>query len=165
VHQFGGATPRRRPREGAQGQQPEQSSLQALMSLLPMLLLFIVPLISSIFSGSSSPAAGVSWSHDKAEPPLTQERATPKYNLKYFVDPTEIQSYSDAKLEQLDLRVEQDIVRKWTIECENQMAYQQRLFDRAQGFIFQDPVAMKVAKEYEAISCKKLEQVGLRRAR
>src|ERR1700709_2288324 len=65
VHQFGGARPRRRPRDPHAPQEPPATLRSTIMGLLPLLILFVLPLISSFFSGGST-AAGPSMRFDHA---------------------------------------------------------------------------------------------------
>src|SRR3569833_4508606 len=85
VHQFGGARPRRRPREGEQAQ--ETPLLSTIMGLMPILLLFIFPLLSSLFSGSSSQPAMPRMVFDAPEAPYTHGRMAKVTKVKYFITP------------------------------------------------------------------------------
>ncbi|KAH8883433.1 DUF1977-domain-containing protein [Thozetella sp. PMI_491] len=161
VHQFGGARPRARPRAaGANGQQAQEASLTStILGLLPIILLFIFPLLSSIFSGASQPATP-NMVFDHPEPPFTEERTIPDLGVKYFVRPDDIASYSKHKLHQLDKSAGITLVRWLNAKCENERAAQQRLADEAQGWFFQDPDKMELARNYKLDSCKRLRNMG-----
>lgn len=164
VHQFGGARPRRRPRE-AQGPQAEQGfNLQTLLGLLPVLIFFIVPLLTSIFSGESSSASATPrMVYDNPLHPYTEGRATPNLKVNYFVNPADIQSYTKSKLSQMDRTAEVNLVRHLRNECDNEMMYKQRLRDAAQGWFYQDPDKMATAHAYKMPSCERLQTLGVSR--
>ncbi|KAL6901157.1 DnaJ domain-containing protein [Trichoderma evansii] len=162
VHQFGGGRPRARPQQ-AQAGQPEREpfGLQTLLGLLPILLFFILPLISSIFSGGSSTPASVRMVFDQPQAPLTQGRSTPNLNINYFVNPTDIASYSKSKLVQLDKTAEVTFVRKLRSECESEALYKRQLRENAMGWFYQDPEKMAVADAYKMQSCERLQKMGV----
>jgi hypothetical protein len=76
VHQFGGQRPRRRPREANGQEEPAPSGWNSIQQLLPLILLVVIPLLSSLFSGSSSTASGPTFRFDAAVPPHTMQRTT-----------------------------------------------------------------------------------------
>ncbi|KAM0512136.1 hypothetical protein ACHAPE_009186 [Trichoderma viride] len=164
VHQFGGGRPRARPRE-AQGQpEREPFGLQTLLGLLPILLFFILPLISSIFSGgSSSTPATPRMVFDSPQAPYTEGRTTPNLNIKYFVVPADVASYSKSKLSQLDRTAEINLVRHLRNECESELMYKRQLRENAMGWFYQDPEKMAIADAYKLASCERLEKMGVSR--
>ncbi|ERS94948.1 uncharacterized protein SPSK_00291 [Sporothrix schenckii 1099-18] len=172
VHQFGGARPRTRPRQangqaGQAGQTQEQETnlFSTLMGMLPILILFILPLLSSIFTGdgTGSQPAMPQMVFDAPEPPWTLGRRT-KSNVKYFVDPKDkaFAPYKDnaQKLAQLDNYADVTLVRTLRQQCENEMRQRQRLVDEAQGWLFQDADKMQIANSYEMKSCRRLEKMN-----
>lgn len=163
MHQFGGPTPRRRPREaaGGQQQQPESSSLQALLGMLPILIMVILPIITSIFSGGSSTGATPYMVFDNPSEQYTEGRTTPRFDVKYFVNPNDIASYSQSRLNNLDRTAEQTFLRYLRNECEHEMAKKQRLRDEATGWFYQDPERMAAANALRMHSCERLESLGL----
>ncbi|UKZ89683.1 uncharacterized protein TrAFT101_004727 [Trichoderma asperellum] len=165
VHQFGGGVPRARPRE-AQGRQPEREpfGLQTLLGLLPILLFFILPLISSIFSGGSSSTPAIPpMVYDKPQDPYTVGRTTPNLKIKYFVAHSDVASYSGSKLNQLDRTVEINRVRDLRNKCESEALYKRQLRENAMGWFYQDPEKMAVADAYKMPSCERLEKMGVSR--
>ncbi|KFH48401.1 putative J domain-containing protein-like protein [Hapsidospora chrysogenum ATCC 11550] len=162
VHQFGGARPRRRPRE-AQGQQQEANPLQNLLGLLPILLFFVLPMITSLFSFGDSTPATPQMVFDNPQAPFTHPRTTPNHNVKYFVNPVDISKYSASKLNQLDHTAEVRIVRHLRAECENEIMYKRRLRESAQGWFYQDADRMAAADAYKMPSCERLHSMGVRR--
>ncbi|KAK2774340.1 hypothetical protein FQN52_004281 [Onygenales sp. PD_12] len=161
VHQFGGARPRRRPREAQQQSEAQQTppSMASLAQFLPLLLLFFLPLLSSLFSGSTS--SGPSMRFGSAAPPHTMHRTTPKLKLDYFLNPVEVEDYSARKFHQLDQRVEVDYVSRLRYDCENEVQARDRMIQDAQGWFFPDVEKIKEARSLELRSCKKLNSLKL----
>lgn len=159
VHQFGGGAPRRRPRAAAAGQSEQPADAWSfLRQLLPLFLLFVLPLLSSFFTGSSTPS-GPSYRFDAAVPPHTLHRTTPKLNVNYYVNPVDVEEYSARKFRQLDQRVEVDYVTTLRYECETEVQVRERKMQEAQGWFFPDVEKMKEARAMELKSCRRLEQL------
>ena len=158
VHQFGGPRPRRRPREA---NEPEAvpSAWAMFQQLLPLILLFVLPLLSSLFSSSSSTPSGPSYRFDAAVPPHTMHRMTPKLNIDYFVNPGDVNDYNARKFRQLDQRVEVDYVTKLRYECQNEVNVRERMIQDAQGWFFPDVEKMKAARSLELKSCQRLDSL------
>lgn len=129
-----------------------------LRGLIPLILLFIFPLLSSLFSGSTTPT-GPSYRFDAAVPPHTLQRTTPKLHVNYFVNPRDVEDYSARSFRQLDHRVEVDYVTKLRYECENEVNAQDRLVQEAQGWFFSDVEKIKAARAMELKSCRRLESL------
>lgn len=158
IHQMGGGVPRRRPHNHA-NQEPA-SPLAALQSLLPLLLLFIVPLLSSLFSGSAPTYPSVRY--DNPLPPQTLHHVSSKLKVDYYVNPVEINDYTPSKWKNLDKYVEQRYVQRLSSDCEWQMAQRQRAFQEAQGFWSRDEEKWERATNMGMPACKKLEGWGYR---
>ncbi|KAJ5105459.1 Chaperone protein dnaJ [Penicillium alfredii] len=159
VHQFGGPMPRRRPRTNTDGQpEPALDGWTFLRQLLPLILLFVLPLLSSLFSGPSAPT-GPSYRFDTPAPPHTQHRTTPRLNINYYVNPVDVEDYSARKLRQLDQRVEVDYVSSLRYECENEVQARERKMQEAQGWFFPDVEKMKEARAMELTNCRRLDKL------
>lgn len=155
VHQFGGGNPRRRPHNHENA--GPTSPLETLRSLLPLLLLFILPLLSSLFSGESS--SGPSLRFDSAVPPHTQQRTTPAHKVDYFVNPADVNGYSNRQWSELDKLAERKYVGQLSAECEYERNVQQRLANDAQGFFFVDQTKLDRARRMEKPNCKRLYEL------
>lgn len=158
VHQFGGNVPRQRPANS--GQAENAGGIAALYQLLPLLLLFILPLISSLFSSSSS---GPSVRFDTAVPPRTMHRVTPRYKIDYFIDPREVEGWSSSQFYKLDNRAEVDYINHLQYGCENESERKRQAIDDARGFFFTNEEALRRARGMQMPSCERLD--GLRRMR
>lgn len=153
VHQFGGDRPRRRP-HNHENQQPA-SVLQALQGLLPLLLLFVLPLLSSLFGGSTP--SGPSIRLDGARPPHTEMHTSSKARVPYWVNPVEVKDFSSRQWRSLDDEAERKYIYVLQAECESEQVHRQRLAQEAQGFFFTDQSKLDQARRMEMPSCRKLE--------
>jgi len=160
VHQMGGGVPRRRPANSGQAEQ-NPSGLAALYQLLPLLLLFILPLLSSIFSGSGS--TGPSMRFDAAVKPHTMHRKTPNYKIDYFINPGEVDGWSAKKFHSLDTRAELDYVSNLQYQCEVETSRKRQAIQDATGFFFTDERMLRAAREMQMPGCERLDQLRIRR--
>ncbi|PFH62140.1 hypothetical protein XA68_14979 [Ophiocordyceps unilateralis] len=163
VHQFAGARPRRRPRDAEPGEAQQQAgNLQTLISLLPIFIFFLLPLISSLFSGSSS-SQTPHMVYDYPQHPYTQGRVTPSLRVNYFVDPADVASFSNSKLTQLDRTAEINLIRRLRYECDNEIASKQQMRQDAVGWFYQDADKMAQADAFEMPSCERMRSLGISR--
>ncbi|KAF2845773.1 DnaJ-domain-containing protein [Plenodomus tracheiphilus IPT5] len=162
VHQFGGGRPRRRPGTAQPPNSEAQSASSAFANLLPLLFLFILPLLSSLFSGNSTTATGPSVSFDAPRPPQTYERVSSRLKIHYFVNPAEIQEFNPKKWRKLDENAEQQYVHSLNVRCKNEQYAQRRAMEDAQGWFGVDAVAMDAARKMELMNCRRLEKLGIR---
>lgn len=155
VHQFGGGNPRRRP-HNHENVGPT-SPVETLRSLLPLLLLFILPLLSSLFSGSGS--SGPSLRFDAAVPPHTQPHTSSNLGVDYFVNPADVHSYNARQWKDLDSVAEKKYIGQLNVECEWETNRRQRLANEAQGFFFTDQIKMDKARRMEMPNCRRLNEL------
>lgn len=160
VHRMGGATPRRRPRD-ASAETPS-NGLSALVQLLPLLLLFILPLLSSLFSGQTS-SSGPQVRYDAPVPPHTMHRVTPRYKVDYFVNPAEIQGLTSRQLSSLDQRAEVEYVSSLKYQCDNEVHRKRQEINDATGFFFTDEERLRRAKNMPMPGCQRLDELKISR--
>lgn len=158
VHQMGGGVPRRRPHNHA-NQQPA-SPLAALQSLLPLLLLFIIPLLSSLFSGGAPTYP--SYRHDSPLNPHTFKHTSARLKVDYWTNPQDTQDYSRKKWSELDSHVEGKYLQKLGTECEWEQNLKNRARQEAQGFWSRDQVKWERAEAMTTPACDKLHAWGYR---
>jgi DnaJ family protein B protein 12 len=154
VHQFGGARPRRRPREAGA---PEQTNI---LGLLPLLIIILLPLLNSLFFGGDSTPSGPQVRFNNPDPPYTLHRTTKNLKVDYYVNPKDVEDLSRSKLSQLDNRAEVTYVQQLKVECEKELDHRQRLVNDAQGWFYQDADKINYARGLPLHSCKKLESMG-----
>lgn len=159
VHQFGGGRPRGRPRDANQASDDRpQSAMSAITNLLPLLILFVLPLLSTIFSSPTSP--GPSFVFDSPKEPYTRQRTTPQHKVNYYINPKDVEDYTNWKLNELDRRAESKYVSDLTYECQAERRQKTRMIVGAQGWFFQDLDKMREARDLEMRNCKRLEELG-----
>ncbi len=158
VHRMGGGMPRRRPRTG---DEPPQSGLTALTQLLPLLLLFILPLLSSLFSGGAS--SGPSVRYDSPVPPMTMHRITPKYKIDYWVNPVEVEGWKSNKMYGLDQRAEVDYVTHLKYQCEGESQRKRQEIQDSTGFFFTDEERLRRARAMPMPGCRRLDELRISR--
>jgi len=164
VHQFGGARPRRRPRDPNAPEDPPASLRSTIMGLLPLLILFIVPLLSSIFASGGTAPSGPSMRFDGPIPPHTQHRLTSRMKVDYYVNPSDVEHYTPHKFAQLDKKAEVSFVQQLRLGCEEEMEHKQRLVHEAQGWFYQDMDKIQQARDMDMRNCKKLDSMGMGRS-
>ncbi len=159
VHQFGGDRPRRRPHNHDDAARPNASPLEALRSLLPLLLLFLLPLLSSLFSGATSGSRGPGIRVDGSHPPHTLAHTSNRLNVQYWVNPAEVSDYTTKKWRDLDKVAEGRYVGQLNSECDWELSQRQRLANEAQGFFFTDQAMLQRARKMDMPSCRKLGEL------
>lgn len=162
VHQFGGGQPRRRPRNanGSAEERPPQTTMGALSNLLPLLILFVLPLLSSLFSSAMPSGPSI---HFQPGPPNTLQRTSRNLKVDYYLNPQDVEDYSNRKLNDLDKKAESQYVTQLQYECQIEMRTRNRMFEEAQGWFFQDPDRMREARAFEMRSCRQLDSFGFAR--
>lgn len=160
VHQFGGMGPRRRPRNATGQEDAPPSGLAALTQLLPILLLFILPLLSSLFTGAASSEPDVLFNRS---PPHTLRRTTPRFQVNYYVDPQAVDDYSERKLRQLDQKAEVKYVNTLKYDCQVEHSERNRMLEEAQGWFSTDESKVRQARAMPMKSCNRLNELGVSR--
>ncbi|KIX08123.1 uncharacterized protein Z518_02779 [Rhinocladiella mackenziei CBS 650.93] len=159
VHRMGGPTPRRRPREANAESTP--SGLSALTQLLPLLLLFILPLLSSLFSGTTPSGPQVRF--DSPVPPHTMHRVTPRYKIDYFINPAEVDGWKARQFSSLDQRAEVDYVSTLRYQCETEVQRKRQEINDATGFFYTDEKRLKRARNMPMPGCQRLDELKVSR--
>ncbi|TID15587.1 DUF1977-domain-containing protein [Venturia nashicola] len=154
VNQFGGARPRRRP---ATGDEPPQTAGSILTSLLPLILLFVFPLLSSIFSGSTP--SGPNMRFESPVSPHTQKHVSYNLRVPYYVNPTEVTGYTKKQWQVLDRTAETRYMHHLDSRCSVEQQTRSQMMQDAQGWFFQDNVAMERARTMKMPYCTKLNNL------
>lgn len=162
IHQFGGPRVRRRPAAaGGPPGEEEPSLLRTITQLLPLIVLFILPLLSSLWSESTSGLASGPSFKFQYSPPHTMLRTTPKYKIPYYVNPKDISDASSKKLHHLDQKVEVRFVNELSTTCSYEMAAKQKKLEESRGWLFNDPEKERAAREMRLPSCERLRDLGI----
>ena len=158
VHPMGGNRPRARPRDASE---PAPSGLSALTQLLPLLLLFVLPLLSSFFTGSTN--SGPQFRYDSPVPPHTMHRVTPRYKIDYYMNPTEVDGYTSRQFNALDQRAEVDYISTLKFQCENEVQRLRQEINEATGFFFIDENRIQRARNAPMVGCRRLDDLKVSR--
>lgn len=160
VHQFGGGVPRRRPRRAdGDGATPEAGSIMNIVfQLLPLFLLFILPLLSSLFSGSGF--NGPTYRMDHAAQPYTKKLVTPRLKVNYWVNPSEYADLNRRGRSDLEQKVDVKHVSDLRYACTAEQQQQEQLLQEAQGWFSVDERLMNQARNLPMKACKRLREIG-----
>jgi DnaJ homolog subfamily B member 12 len=135
-----------------------------IYQLLPVLLLLAFTIIPALFSSSTPPTPPPSFVFETAKPPYTLQRLTPHHSIPYFLNPSDVASWTSSKLRQLDQKAEVTFVRGLRDQCQMEYdARQQKLAD-AQGWFGQvtDQDAWEAARTMKLENCERLRGMGYR---
>lgn len=124
--------------------------------MLPLLLLLIVPIISTLLSGTSSSPKLPNFNVDEPKPPYTMHHQSARYNVPYYVDPRDVTSFSTREWRRLDDSVESNLMNLLNRGCEMEQRRSQQLYQQAQGWFSVDPVKLDVARRMPAPYCSRL---------
>jgi len=171
VHQFGGGPRMRRrgpptdargPNGERQGAEQEETSVRRiLMNLLPLFVFFLLPLITSLFSGDGTEAArGPSFSV-KQVPPYTLMRQTPEYQIPYWVNPKEVNELGKRDTNNLGKRAEQRIISELSYNCRVEHQAQQQALEESEGWFFVDQEKRSRAYKMAKPSCQRMKDLGI----
>lgn len=166
VHQFGGGRPRRRPGTAQPPGGDETPGLgNALGNLLPLLFLFVLPLLSSLFSGSSSSAPSFTFTPQREF--TCMHKSQGPFAVNYYVANPLCQEYGsnprDKRWKALDTQVENSYVHTLDVRCNTEQYAQSRKMQDAQGWFFVDDEAMAHARNMPMPNCDILAAHGMRR--
>lgn len=164
VHQFGGARPRRRPRDPNAPEEPAPTLQSILTGILPLLLIFVLPLLSSIFSDSESSSRGPTMIFDGPEPPRTMARNSRNYKVEYWVNPADVENFTPRNFQALDQNADIQYVQELRIHCAQEEEARTRVIQEAQGWFYQDVNKLHQARTMEMRNCKRLSELGQRRS-
>lgn len=160
VQTFGGGRPRRPQGQAAQA----QGNSSVFYQILPILILLAITIIPALFGGSSAATPTPSFVFETAQPPYTHQRFTPQHSIPYFLNPSDVTSWSNSKLRQLDQKAEIAFVRGLRDQCQNEFDTRQQKLADAQGWWGQvkDENAWNAARAMRLRSCDRLRGMGYR---
>lgn len=159
VHQMGGGMPRRRPAGSGQTEAQPQG-FAALSQLIPLLLIFVLPLLSSLFTGSGS--SGPSFRYDAPQKPYTMHRVTPTYKVDYFLNPKEVDGYTNRQFNNLDRKAENEFVTSLQYQCEHESQIKRQRINDATGFFFTDENRLRAARAMAMPACERIDTLRRR---
>lgn len=164
---FGGgehpyARQRYQPRSQTRPQQlrqEETSIFDMFKQFLPILLFLLVPLLSSLFSESSS-VPDYSFNRDRT---FNMERKTPKYNIPFYVSEKYIskKQLTKKQLRNFDYKVENVYVQDRRSKCSREQILKNEMMEDAQGWFSTDYDKLKQAENMPMPNCQELRKMSL----
>lgn len=146
----------RRQQQQQQQQQP-QDLYNTIKQLLPLIAVLIVPIISNIFSDSSS---NVQFQLEKSGP-FTQQRVSPRFNIPYYITQKQSKQLNDKISRKLDKEAENYYVGLLKHQCNREQNFKDEKINDAYGWFFYDQDKLDAANAMVLPSCEKLAHLGL----
>jgi DnaJ family protein B protein 12 len=160
VHQFGGGRPRRRPGTAqAAASEPAPSISSTLGSLLPRFFLFLLPLLSSIFGGDSTPK-GPSVVLDGPRGAQTHNILSDNLKVPYWVNKRDIEGLSRKELKQLHKAAETKFIQVTNAKCDTERYKRGQAEQEAYGWFGPDKEKLAAARGMPMPNCKKMREMG-----
>lgn len=160
VHQFGGGRPRRRPGTAQPaGSEPAPSLSSTLSSLLPLLFLFILPLLSSIFGGDSTPK-GPSIVLDGPRGAQTHGQVTDNLKVPYWVNKRDVEGLSRKEIKNLHKTAETKFIQITNARCDTEKYKRSQAEQDAYGWFGPDKDKLAAARSMPMPNCKKMKEMG-----
>ncbi|ABN68033.2 predicted protein [Scheffersomyces stipitis CBS 6054] len=151
---------RTRSQQQASGEVPAQPPLRETLSqLLPVLLILIVPILSALFSDSSS-APEYSFHKSKS---FSVERKTPKFSIPFYVSDSFIEKkkLSGKQLKNFDSKVENLYIQDRRSKCAREQHIKNEMIDDAQGWFYTDQMKLAEAESLPMPNCQALRNLNL----
>ena len=170
---------RQNARRGANGNgtPSELPWSQYIIQFLPLLIILISIIINSLSGGSSSNegynrnvrefSGRVPKYSFEPSGLLSEERTTPKYSLKYYLEKKTIDNFKGRKnpakeLNGLDKFVENQYVDRVSLGCLRERRTKESIIEQAQGIFFNDWERIDQANNMAMPNCERLEELQKR---
>lgn len=95
--------------------------------------------------------------------PWTMHRTTPGYKVDYFLNPKEVDGYTEKKFKSLDRKAEVDYVTTLQYQCERESTIKRNAINDATGFFFTDEAQLRAARAMSMPGCERLDELRVRR--
>ncbi|KAJ4357636.1 Chaperone protein dnaJ [Didymosphaeria variabile] len=160
VHQFGGGQPRRRPGTARPaGSEPAPSIGSTLSSLLPLFFLFLLPLLSSIFGGDSTPK-GPSIVFDGPRGAQTHPLYSENLQVPYWVNKRDLEGLSKKELKNIHKQAESKFIQITNSRCDTEKYKRSQAEQDAYGWFGPDKDKLTKARSMPMPNCKKMKDMG-----
>lgn len=160
VHQFGGGRPRRRPGTAQPpGSEPQPSITSTLSSLLPLFFLFLLPLLSSLFGGDSTPK-GPSIVLDGPRGAQTHGVTSNNLKIPYWVNKRDFEGLSNKELKNLHKVAETKFIQVTNSRCDTEKYKRSQAEQDAYGWFGPDKDKLAAARNMPMPNCKKMKEMG-----
>lgn len=147
---------RQRQRAQARQQDVEPSLWDTVKQLAPILVILLATLISSFFSGESTPE----YLFTKT-PKYSVRRKTPQFKIPFYVGDKFAEEKSALKLRNFDAKVESLYVQDKRARCSREQVRKNDLMEEAQGWFYTDQRKLREAEEMPMPNCQVLRDLGI----
>ena len=160
VHQFGGARPRRRPGTAQPaGSEQAPSISSTLSSLLPLFFLFLLPLLSSLFGGDSSPK-GPAIALDGPRGAQTHSVLSDNLKVPYWVNKRDVEGLSKKELKNLHKVAETKFIQVTNARCDTEKYKRSQAEQEAYGWFGPDKEKLDKARAMPMPNCRRMKEMG-----
>ena len=160
VHQFGGGRPRRRPGTAAAPvSEPTPILFSTLSSLLPLFFLFLLPLLSSIFGGDSTPK-GPSIVLEGPRGAQTHGMTSDNLKVPYWVNRRDVEGLSSKELKNLHKTAEVKFIQVTNARCDTEKYKRSQAEQEAYGWFGPDKEKLAAARSMPMPNCQKMKKMG-----
>lgn len=130
------------------------------MNLLPLIVLFVLPMLSTLLSGSGLSGPEI---RDFKDSRFTKTRMSrPRGIYKYWLDPNQVSEYTEKNFYDLDRQAETRYIQRLQYGCQDEVEQRNRMIQDAQGIFFTDHARVDRARKMKLPSCSKLKEHGLK---
>lgn len=129
---------------------------------LALLVFFILPLLWYRLSTCNATRPTVRFDNPMSLQTLL--RNSRKLKIDYYVDPSEVTTFSMRDWKELDQYAEGQYVPHLSAQCQWEQQTRQRAFRDAQGYFKRDEVKWQKAKDVKMPACRRLQAWGSRTA-
>ncbi|KAK6454204.1 uncharacterized protein RJT20DRAFT_121603 [Scheffersomyces xylosifermentans] len=132
---------------------------ETLTQLLPVLLILLVPILSALFSDSSS-VPDYSFSKSKQ---YNIERKTPRFKIPFYVNDKFLNNkkLSGKQLRNFDSKVENLYVQDKRSKCAREQHIKNDMIEDAQGWFYTDQEKLSEAESFPMPNCQALRDLNL----
>ena len=134
--------------------------MSMIMNLLPLIVLFVLPMLSTLLSGSGLSGPEI---RDFKDSRFTKTRMSrPRGIYKYWLDPNQVSEYTEKNFYDLDRQAETRYIQRLQYGCQDEVEQRNRMIQDAQGIFFTDHARVDRARKMKLPSCSKLKEHGLK---
>lgn len=147
---------RQRQRRRTQELHAEPSFWETIKQIAPILVILFATLLSSFFSGESTPEYLFS-----RTPKYSVQRTTPHFNIPFYVGDKFLEDKSELKLKNFDAKVENLYVQDRRAKCSREQVHKNELMEDAQGWFYTDHRRLRQAEAMPMPHCQELRDLGI----
>lgn len=147
---------RQRRGHSQQPRQREPDMWETIRQLAPILFVLFAMLLSSLFSGESSPEYSFTQNSK-----FSLRRTTPNYKIPFYVKQDFVNDKSGRALKNFDAKVENIYVQDKRGRCSREQMRKNEMIEDAQGWFYTDNRKLEAAYKYPMPNCEILRGLGV----